>query len=82
MPMDCPECGEKTKEKSRFCGECGYKLVITEVVEDEERHIRKAQEIIESESPIDPPKKLTLMPGEKSGFQKLSQSQEKKWQMC
>ncbi len=61
----CPECGAKTNDSSKFCDECGYKLIITEVVQDKEGHIRKAEEIIESESPIEVPKKLTLMPGEK-----------------
>lgn len=64
-PKHCPECGTKTKTESKFCEECGYKLVISEVVEDKERHIRKAEEVIESESYIKVPKKLTLMPGEK-----------------
>jgi len=64
-PKHCPECGEKTKETSKFCENCGYKLVLSEVVEDKEGHIRKVEEIIESESPIKVPKKLTLMPGEK-----------------
>lgn len=61
----CSECGAETKEISKFCEECGYKLIMTETVEDKEGHIRKAEEIIESESPIEVPKKLTLMPGEK-----------------
>ena len=64
-PKFCPDCGRKTNEDTKFCEECGYKLVITEVVQDKKGHIRKAEEIIESESPIDAPKKLTLMPGEK-----------------
>lgn len=64
-PKHCHECGTKTNDTSKFCEECGYKLVMTEVVEDKEGHIRKAEEIIESESPIEVPKKLTLMPGEK-----------------
>lgn len=64
-PKHCPECGTKTNDTSKFCEECGYKLVMTEIVKDKEGHIRKAEEIIESESPIEVPKKLTLMPGEK-----------------
>lgn len=64
-PKFCPECGAKTNDSFKFCEECGYKLVITEVVQDKEGHIRKAEEVIESESPIKAPKKLTLMPGEK-----------------
>jgi len=61
----CPECGTKTKEIAKFCEECGYNLIITDIIEDKGGHIRKVEEIIESESPIEVPKKLTLMPGEK-----------------
>ena len=61
----CPECGEKTREASKFCEGCGYKLIMSEIVEDKEGHIRKVEKIIDSESPIEIPKKLTLMPGEK-----------------
>ncbi len=60
----CPECGNKTKE-AKFCNECGYKLTITEEVKDKTRTYQKIEEIIESDSPIEIPKKLTLMPGER-----------------
>ena len=60
----CPECGNKIK-KSKFCNECGYKLAITERVKDKQWHIRKVEEIIDSDSPIEIPKKLTLMHGER-----------------
>ena len=61
----CPECKSKIKENPKFCQECGYKIVITKVVEDKKGNIKKTEETIESDSPIKVPKKLTLMPDEK-----------------
>ena len=64
-PKYCPDCGAKSPEDGHFCDKCGYKLVVTEVIKDSKGHIRKRQEIIESESPIKASPKLVLMPGER-----------------
>ncbi len=61
----CPGCGTKTREDSPFCSNCGYKIVVTDVIEDKEGHIKKVEEIMQAESMVDAPPKLSLMPGEK-----------------
>ena len=61
----CPDCGRKTNEDSNFCKDCGYKLTITQDIVDEEGQETRITEIIESETPIEVPDSLILLPGEK-----------------
>ena len=46
-PKYCPECGKETKETSKFCDSCGYKLVISEIIEDKERLNKIQQEFMD-----------------------------------